>query len=96
MVMNDLTLGEMVVWDRKIYPSILPTMIQRYGEGPFMVVGLRLFSTAAAINSSVASYIATVELPDGTTQGLAGEWFARAKQRTECSVCHGVCIGADA
>ncbi|OHA92132.1 MAG: hypothetical protein A3J09_01395 [Candidatus Zambryskibacteria bacterium RIFCSPLOWO2_02_FULL_51_21] len=77
MVLNDLKLGEMVVWDREVYPSILPDMIQRYGEGPFKVVGLRLWTSDIG-KPSVAPYMVTVEVPNGTRQDLAGEWFERA------------------
>ncbi len=95
MVLNNLTLGEKVVWDKEIYPNILPSLVERYGEGPFKVVGLSLW-TNDSIDSRVATYQVTVELPDGKKQGFAGEWFARAKKKTECVICGGPCIGADA
>ncbi len=95
MVLSGLILGEMVVWDREIYPSILPDMVQKYGDGPFKVVGLRLWTNDSG-RPSVAPYMVTIEIPDGTRQDLAGEWFARARRKAGCDVCGGICIGADA
>jgi hypothetical protein len=95
MVIADLKLGELLVWDREIYPSILPDMVQKYGEGPFKVVGLNLWTNDSGV-SSIAPYRVTVEVTGGTKQEMAGEWFARPKQRSECDVCGGPCIGADA
>lgn len=77
MVLTDLTLGETVVWDREIYPSILPDMVKRYGDGPFRVVGLRLWTNDSG-KPSVAPYMITLEVPGGTEVNLAGEWVSRA------------------
>ena len=76
MVLEKLTLGETVVWDREIYPTILPDMVNQYGEGPFKVVGLRLW-TKNGQGTGVAPYQVTIETPTGVQVGLAGEWVQR-------------------
>ena len=89
MVLNDLKLAELVVWDREAYPSLLSDMVQRYGEGPFKVVGLQFWPNkedeASDMSSdlSIAPYMVTVKVPGGTRQNFAGEWFARAKQKAD-------------
>lgn len=76
-ILEKLTLGEKVAWDREVYPDLLPSMIQRYGDGPFRVVGLRLWRGSTGI--SVAPYTVTIEVsPGGITADLAGEWLTRA------------------
>lgn len=78
MVINDLTLGEMVIWDERVYPEILPSVVDTYGKGPFKIVGLRLSERQKdGCDSSVAPYIITISLDNGESHNFAGEWFRR-------------------
>lgn len=73
MVLPDLTLGEMVEWDESAFPSHLPFMIEKYGKGPFKVVGLNLRS----VTKSGDYYSVTIET-QGVEQSFDGRWFKRA------------------
>lgn len=80
MILKGLTLEEFVVWDEDIYPTILPDMIERFGKGPFKVVGLNLHRPGVrrVENSSKgAPYLITIELANGERKAFAGEWFSR-------------------
>ena len=74
MILQGLTLGEMIEWDRNIYPSILPGMIEKFGEGPFRVVALRELRRR---DLSTPPYMVTVQIPSGDWQEFAGDWFQR-------------------
>lgn len=69
---NRFTLTDKVVWDKDIYPTLVGGMIQKYGEGPFEVVALRLHRHKAHFPVAV-----TVELRDGESQEFAGQWFKK-------------------
>jgi hypothetical protein len=79
MILDKLSLEEIVTWDKNIYPQILPDMIRRYGEGPFPVVGLRLLprSVMEVQSEKPANFMVTIELANGDRQEFAGEWFER-------------------
>jgi hypothetical protein len=76
MILQDLTLGEQVYLDREMYPGLVDDMIERYGEGPFNVVGLRQYPKGAR-DHVLATYAVTIELADGERKEMAGEWFRR-------------------
>jgi hypothetical protein len=59
--MNHPLLGDMVVWDEAVCPTLVEDMISRHGKGPFKVVGLRLHRKGV---QSRCPYAISVELSD--------------------------------
>ena len=72
------SITDTVEWDRSRYPTLLPHMISRFGEGPFRVVGLRLHLPGVKTVSPVAVTI-TVPNRNEERQELAGEWFKKVE-----------------
>ncbi len=72
--MNHPLLGDMVVWDEAVYPTLVEGMISCYGKGPFKVVGLRLHRKGA---QSRCPYAISIELSDNDHKEFAGEWFKK-------------------
>ena len=70
-----LSLADNVTWDKERYPSLVGGMIEKYGEGPFKVVGLRLHRPEV---QAVDPLVVTILLKDGRPQEFgAGEWFKK-------------------
>lgn len=73
---TDFALNDTVAWDRDRYPAHLASMIERFGEGPFRVVGLSIIPGPGDPRSHPLQV--TIELPDKTRHALAGDWFKKA------------------
>lgn len=70
---KDFAITDTVTWN-DVYPDTVDKMIEKYGPGPFTVVGLRLHNKEAHPVHPVAVMI---ELPNGERQEFAGEWFKK-------------------
>jgi hypothetical protein len=73
-------LTDMVTWDEAVYPHILPDMVNKYGTGPFKVVGVRLYVKEV---KAPCPFAVSVELSDGIRQEFPGEWFRAAYKPAE-------------
>jgi hypothetical protein len=82
-------LGDMVVWDEAVYDAgLLAGVVNRYGKGPFKVVGLRLYREGE--KRIRAPFAVTIWISEGDWQELAGEWFKKAepkpRERISCKI----------
>ena len=68
------SINDQVQWNKNRYPKLVNSMISRYGEGPFRVVGLRLHLEGVKCISPAA---VTIEFTDSTRHEFAGEWFKK-------------------
>ena len=82
-------LGDMVDWDEAVYDAVLlADMVNRYGKGPFKVVGLRLHREGE--KRIRAPFAVTIWISEGDWQELAGEWFKKVEpkpqERISCKI----------
>lgn len=52
-------------------------MINKFGTGPFRVIGLKLRFEDP---ENISSLIVTVKVKGGVEEGFAGEWFKKTKK----------------
>ena len=72
-------LNDSVVWNDNRFPAgMVDDMKEKFGEGPFQVVQVRLHTTAAHVSSPAAHPEAvTIQLPNQIRQEFSGDWFKK-------------------
>ena len=67
-----------VAWNEKRFPVVAESMKVKYGEGPFIVVGVRLHVKEARTTLPDAHpESVTIELKDGQRREFSGDWFKK-------------------
>ncbi len=109
-ILKDLKLGEMVTWDHEFVTRDLPDLFESGREnGPFKVVGLTLLPISwgglvSGTKPVEEDYTVTIHVLNMGRMEFPGTFFKRAelglqggvKKDSDCPVCHGRCVGADA
>ena len=73
-------LRDMVTWNEKRFPkSMVDEMKERYGNGPFRVVAIRLHTKEAMESLPQGQHpeAVTIELQDGSHKEMTGAWFKK-------------------
>lgn len=68
------SLTDQVIWRTDQMPVLAKQMEEKYGEGPFRIVGLHLLHNPSTRIYPVA---VTIEFADKNRQSFAGQWFKK-------------------